>query len=282
MKTKAHFLVVDGYSKESRDEFEKVGMTLAHKLYTDMLLRSWPTATYDVYLPSDTGAKEPTDLKSYAAVLWTGCNLTAYHDHDPRVRRQIDLAKRAFADGVPSFGSCWGLQIAACAAGGDVKAHPKGREMGIARKIRLSPAGISHPMYRGKDAVFEAFISHEDEVVRLPDGAQLLASNPFTNIQAFAIKHKAGEFWGVQYHPEYNLFEMAQLTRAREKRLTGMGFFRGPDDFKVYTDNLLALHETPDSKSLRWQLAIDDDVIDEAYRTLEFNNFLEYCVKVKL
>src|SRR6266403_1796200 len=60
---------------------------------------------------------------------------------------------------VPSFGSCWAAQMAVVAAGGMVRANPRGREMGIARKIALTPEGRGHPLYAGKGAVFDAFIS---------------------------------------------------------------------------------------------------------------------------
>jgi len=62
------------------------------------------------------------------------------------VRGQLDLARAAFAARVPSFGSCWAAQIAVVAAGGIVRANPRGREMGIARKIALTPEGRGHPM----------------------------------------------------------------------------------------------------------------------------------------
>jgi hypothetical protein len=37
--------------------------------------------------------------------------------------------------------------------------------MGVSRKITLSGAGQSHPMFEGKPATFDAFTSHKDEVL---------------------------------------------------------------------------------------------------------------------
>ncbi|MCA9687585.1 MAG: GMP synthase, partial [Myxococcales bacterium] len=81
--------------------------------------------------------------------MWTGSSLTAYHDV-PEVRCQIELARRVLDVGVPAFGSCWAAQIAAIAGGGRVDANPLGREAGVARKIRLSPEGVAHPLFAGK------------------------------------------------------------------------------------------------------------------------------------
>ena len=61
---------------------------------------------------------------------------------------QIELMARTFESGVSSFGSCWGLQIAAVACGGKVELNPKGREVGVGRKVMLSGEGRDHPMFR--------------------------------------------------------------------------------------------------------------------------------------
>ena len=64
---------------------------------------------------------------------------------DERVAAQIELQRRVFASGVPSFGSCWALQVAVVAAGGACRASPHGREQGVGRKNRLTPEGAAHP-----------------------------------------------------------------------------------------------------------------------------------------
>ena len=61
---------------------------------------------------------------------------------------QVDLMARTFETGVSSFGSCWGLQIAAVACGGKVELNPNGREVGVGRKVMLSGEGRDHPMFR--------------------------------------------------------------------------------------------------------------------------------------
>ncbi len=274
------FLIVDGYPKASRDEFNHVGMRLAWELYRDMLLTYLPDAEYDVWLSSDPGTVSPASnkLEKYAGVLWPGCNITIYHHDDPRVIAHLDLAQRAYEVGVPQFGTCWGIQLAVVAAGGEVKANPKGREMGIGRKIRLTEAGRVHPMYEGKPAVFDGFVSHDDEVTKLPPCATLLAGNDFSEVQAVSVTYKRGTFWGIQYHPEYDVHEMARLIVAREERLTQQGFFRDHDDMAAYVDKLEALHAQPDLKCLRWQLGIDDTILSAPVRQREFINWLDKLV----
>lgn len=77
-------------------------------------------------------------------------------------------------------------------------------------------------MYEGKPTVFDAFTSHEDEVTHVGPGTTVLCGNAWSAVQAthMALPH-GGVFWGVQYHPEYDLHELARLTFARAERLTG-------------------------------------------------------------
>ena len=275
-----HFLIIDGYPEKSRDKFRTVGSKLAWEYYTDMLLAHMPDATYDVIFPSDPGSELPENagLSIYQGVMWTGCNLTIFHHDDERVSRMIELAKKIYEVGVPSFGTCWGIQMAAVAAGGEVKVNPKGREMGIARKIRLTEEGRDHPFFAGKPPVFDGFISHYDEVTGLPPNSTLLASNDFTRVQALTVTHQKGTFWAIQYHPEYDLHAMARLIVAREERLVREGFFTGHDDMQNHVERLEALHQEPGRKDLRWQLAVDDDIIDPGIRQCEVKNWLQRLV----
>lgn len=99
------------------------------------------------------------------------------------------FAKQVFEYGLPQYGSCWAAQIAVAAAGGHCGKNPRGREMGIARKIALSPEGRAHPMFEGKPSVFDAFTSHNDEITHIAPGGLRLAGSDFTSVQAVAIRH---------------------------------------------------------------------------------------------
>ena len=279
MSSGPRFLVVDGYLKKSRDELVAGGASLACDLYAAMLRRFAPGAEVDYVFPADNAAGLPAgaELAAYDGIAWTGCSLTVFED-DPRVRSQIEFCRAAFAAGVPSFGSCWALQIAVVAAGGLCAANPRGREMGIARKIQLTPEGRGHPLYAGKPTVFDAFISHVDEVTHWPSTAVLLASNQFTHVQAAAVTHEAGTFWGLQYHPEYDLHEMARLMYCRKEILTGLGFFRDVDAAQAHIDLLEALHDDPSRGDLAWALGVDDDILRPEIRQCEVGNWISQQV----
>ncbi|MCB0732703.1 MAG: type 1 glutamine amidotransferase, partial [Ignavibacteriae bacterium] len=243
-------------------------------------LQHMPDAKYNIFYSSDPGVVLPKgeELDKYDGVLWPGCNLTVYHDHDERVTKMVDLCKDSYEVGVPQFGSCWAAQIAVYAAGGEVKPNPKGREMGLARKVFLTEEGLNHPMYEGKPPVFDGFISHDDEITKLPEGGKWLASNDFTKVQAVEVKHKKGIFWAPQYHPEYDLHEVARLIIAREEKLIKQNYFQSKEDLMVFVNDLEKIFENKNNKDLRWKYGIDEDVIDDKIRQLEFVNWLNKIV----
>jgi len=274
------FLVIDGYAKPSRDELAAGGCSVAGELYARMLRNHVPNAGTDILYPSDPDGALPkgASLESYDGVCWTGCNLTAYDDKDPKVRTQIELARKIYEVGTPSFGSCWAAQIAVQAAGGVVRGSPKGREMGIARKIRLTPEGRAHPMYVGKASVFDAFISHVDEVTHLPRGALVLASNDFSYVQAVCVNHLNGTFWAPQYHPEYDLHEMARLIFCRIPKLMQYGFFLTEAQAHDYIEKLEILHNDPTRFDIAWALGIDEDILQPGVRQREVANWIQHQV----
>lgn len=279
MSAEPRFLVVDGYRREGREELIAGGATPAGELYARMLKKCHPGCVVDIIYPADPGASLPEGvaLAAYDGVAWTGSSLTVYHD-TPDVTEQIRFCRAAFEAGVPSFGSCWAAQIAAVAAGGQCARNPRGREMGIARKIHLTEEGRGHPLYFGKPGVFDAFISHEDEVTHLPPGGVTLATNAFTSVQALAVTHKGGTLWAVQYHPEYDLHEIARLTYCRVERLTQMGFFQDVAAGHDYVNKLEALYQDPSRKDLAWLLGVDDDVMNEDIRLAEVRNWIQQLV----
>jgi GMP synthase (glutamine-hydrolysing) len=268
-------LVLDAYAPEGRAAVRAAGGTEAGALYERMLRRLDPGAVIDVAYPADPDPRLPSGaaLAVYDGVAWTGSSLTILDAGDPRVRRQIEFARAVFAAGTPSFGSCWAAQVAVVAAGGQCRASPRGREFGISRRIALSPAGREHPLFEGKPPVFDAFTSHADEVVELAD-ADLLASNAWSRVQAVSVARGAGRFWAVQYHPEYDLHEVASLCRLRADELVAQGSFENSAAAELHATQLEALHRDPSRSDLAEALEVGDDLLDEEQRTREVANWL--------
>jgi GMP synthase (glutamine-hydrolysing) len=276
------FLVCDAYPREGRLGLERAGATLAGRLYERLLRKLEPQARVDLICPADADAAVPAGagLADYDGVVWTGSSLTIYAGEDGRVRREIELARAVYDAGVPSFGSCWAAQLSVVAAGGQCAANPKGREFGISRRIALTGEGRAHPMYRGKAPVFDGFTSHADEVTVLPASGQLLASNDFSRVQAVAVE-SGGVFWAVQYHPEYDLHEVARLSVFRMEELIRQGTFRDRADADEFVGCLEALHDDPERHDLKQLLDVGASLLDEAERTREVRNWIDVLIKAR-
>lgn len=272
--------ILNAYPKESRKKFDTSNVGHPHDMYRSFLSHYVPKARVEIVYIADLDVPLLTEkeIAEYDGFIWTGSDLTIYHTDDERVTRQIELAKRIYELGIPSYGSCWAIQMAVVAAGGEVKANPKGREWGIARDITLTEEGKRSLLLKGKPDRYDGFIMHLDEVTKLPSGATLLATNKHTHVQAVEVKHGNGVFWATQYHPEYNLYEMARLIAARAAPLVKEGFFETTDAVAQYAEKMRSLHENPSSKEIRAKLNVRDDIIDPKIRQQELRNWIDYLV----
>ena len=272
--TGARILVIDGNVAAIRARLVSALGYDSGTGYARAMKRIDSSLRIDIVAAAD-GAALPigVGLESYDGVAMTGSALNIYDGGTP-VTRQIELAKAVFAAGVPFFGSCWGLQVAVTAAGGEVRANPRGREFGFARRILLTDAGREHAMYAGKPIVFEAPTVHRDEIATLPTDAAMLAVNDF-GVQAASFTHGRGTFWGVQYHPEYDYVDIAAVAERYGESLVTEGMFRDQPAIATFASELRILQANPSDKSLLWKHGLGPAMRSEALRILEIRSWLE-------
>jgi GMP synthase (glutamine-hydrolysing) len=163
----------------------------------------------------------------------------------------------------------------ATALGGKVRRNPWGREIGVARDIELTDAGAAHPMYAGKPARFDAIAMHVDDVEVLPAGCSVLAGNAASAIQAAVLDDGARSFWGVQYHPEFDLQVLALGMRRVAQDLIAERFFTTPAELDGVCDSLMRIDARPrDGRAACSILGIGPTVLDPALRRLEIANWI--------
>jgi GMP synthase (glutamine-hydrolysing) len=276
-------LVVEGNPRASREALIAAGARVTADLYVATLGKVVPQATCDVVRPTDADATLPAGaaLAAYDGIAWTGSSLNVYN-RMPEVERQIALMRACLASKVPVFGSCWGLQVAAAVAGGTVELNPRGREYGIARKIAKTAAGRAHPMLAAKDDVYDALCIHKDEVTRLPPGAVVLSANTMSQVQATAFTHEGGLFWGVQYHPEYDIAEVGLMARRYPDAMVAEGFFADREAIECWVGLTGTLAADPGRRDLAWLIGAGPDVLDEGIRLAELRNWAEQVVLARV
>ncbi|MDR6114717.1 MULTISPECIES: type 1 glutamine amidotransferase [unclassified Sphingomonas] len=271
-----HYLIAQSELPDERQARRQRAGKSSGETYAATLKQMQPGVETSIVSPADDDGAMPSveRLAAFDAIFLTGSPMHVYDD-GPEVRRQLDFMTRVFAAGVPSFGSCAGLQIAVAAAGGRVRKMPERMEAGIARRISATQAGRAHPLLAGRPASWDAPAVHGDEVLELPPGATLLASNAVTQVQAAEIRFDRGVFWGVQYHPELALREIAIAIAAQAADLVAVGLAEQEDQVRARAAEIDALHDAPDSRALRWRLGVDGEFAEEGLRRREIANFLD-------
>ena len=112
--------------------------------------------------------------------------------------RDAPTADKGLLDlGVPVLGICYGMQLLAQLAGGDVR--PSGeREYGRAEIEVLIGEGLFEGFAAGSRT--PVWMSHGDRVDAPPAGWEVLARSGNTPVAAF--RHGSRPLYGVQFHPE--------------------------------------------------------------------------------
>ena len=96
------------------------------------------------------------------------------------------------------LGICYGMQILAKSLGGDVKPCEHTRGYGLATITIKDKTGLLGKL--GKRNLLDCWMSHGDEVVKVPKGFSILATGEKTPVMAMGSKSK--KIYGLQFHPE--------------------------------------------------------------------------------
>ena len=99
---------------------------------------------------------------------------------------------------IPILGICFGHQILSKLNGGRVR-QSKHREFGLANIFKKRDSLLTKNFY-GVKKTKEVWMSHADQVSKLPKNFQVIASS--TNSKYAIVENKLKKYYGVQFHPE--------------------------------------------------------------------------------
>lgn len=168
-------------------------------------------------LDVEHGATLP-DAAKCAGVVITGSHSMVTDDIPWSVKIEKWIPSLLEA-GTPIFGICYGHQLLARAAGGQVGFHKCGREIGTVA-VQLLADCADDILFQMLPHSFLVHAAHSQTVLRLPPGATRLAANAYESNHAFRIGEVA---WGVQFHPEYNADIMRSYIRELSNELESEG-----------------------------------------------------------
>jgi len=148
----------------------------------------------------------PPTVTACDAYLVTGSPHGVY-DPEPWIAALADFLRQSYAAGQKLVGICFGHQMLAHALGGHAEKAAVGWGMGLRRfTIDATPGWMTPAQHQG-----QLYFCHQDQVVRLPVGAQRLAGDAFCPNALFVI---GDQVLGIQGHPEFSTAFMAVLIEA--------------------------------------------------------------------
>ncbi|MBC8535632.1 glutamine-hydrolyzing GMP synthase [Feifania hominis] len=121
-------------------------------------------------------------------IILTGGPASVYGEGAPSCPREI------FELGVPVLGICYGAQLMSHLLGGEV-GGVQNREYGKA-EIQY----LNSPLFEGIEKQGVCWMSHTDQILKLPQGFQATAST--ATCPYAAMENAERQLYGVQFHPE--------------------------------------------------------------------------------
>ena len=137
----------------------------------------------------------PARLDDCDAYLCTGSRHSAY-EHREWIGRLLDFVRATHAARTPFVGICFGHQALAQALGGLVERARDGWGVGVHQMDVVQPASWMQPPRQACRLQY----MHQDQVMRLPPGAELLGRTGHCPIAMFQF---ADSMLGIQAHPEF-------------------------------------------------------------------------------
>ncbi len=147
----------------------------------------------------------PDDPSEADGWLITGSKHAVYQDL-PWIAPLEEFVRKARAAGAPIAGICFGHQIMAQALGGKVEKSPKGWGIGPQTYHSLETGGP-----------ITVLASHEDQVTRKPEDAEVIAASPFCEYAG--LSYRGGPAISYQPHPEFTRAFSRQLITERRGTL---------------------------------------------------------------
>ncbi|MBC8508812.1 MAG: type 1 glutamine amidotransferase [Chloroflexi bacterium] len=165
-------------------------------------IRQWlPEDAQITSLFIDTKDSFPDDLvgRGFTHVIHSGSALSI-NNEAPFTKRAITFIRAARDKGIAQMGICYGHQLIALALVGKeaVRSSPNGFEAGWGA-VSFNEKALGLFGIRESEILWQ---HHFDEVIALPNGSKLLASNPHTKIQAYLNDRQ--RLFGTQFHPEFD------------------------------------------------------------------------------
>lgn len=187
-------------------------------------------ANWETEIFNTVQGQYPASFDAYDAVLLTGSQADSFSGEEWVVTLRGKVTQ-LLRDRKKLIGVCFGHQLVALCMGAKVGRAPQGWGMGRMTYQWHVPDFVQA---HGRTEI-ALLASHQDQVLELPVGATLLASNQFCPVAAFAVDQHV---LCVQPHPEFVEDYSAYLLDKRRQQI-------GEATYSLSRDSLALGHEGP-------------------------------------
>ena len=186
--------------------------------YTQLIARR--IRELNVYCEIHPFSKVPPITPGIKGVILSGSPCSVLDKGAPEVDLEL------FRDKVPVLGVCYGAQLIAHKAGGEIM-PAKHREYG---RARLTTVDHHADLLKEISLDTQVWMSHADTIVSIPGNFQVIASTSSVKIAAYRVGD--GEIYGIQFHPEVtHTTEGKNLLRNFVVHICGCAQDWTPDQF---------------------------------------------------
>ncbi|MDC1200513.1 type 1 glutamine amidotransferase [Pelagibacteraceae bacterium] len=256
-----NILIVEGNIREDSEFFIKAAGSSAADNLKNLILKIEPLTNTEIINPGhdDETASALKNMSKYNGIVFTG-GAMRINDMTDVIKKHINFASNCFNHKNKILAICWGLQVCSTAAGGKVNPGKNGAHIGIASDVIINDEGEKHFIYKDKKKVFTSPAFNFDEVSELPKNTILLSSDKVNNVMSVSFNVGSSEIIGLQYHPDYEYFQMLNLIDGRKERLFVNKNFLNEEEYESHISFIKS----------------QDELLDFNNRTCEVRNWLNY------
>ena len=232
-----NILIVEGNDPKNNEFFVKVAKASCSENLKNLVLKLKPNSQIKTINPTrdDETKNALENIKNYHGIIFTG-GAMRLNDMTDEIKKHINFASNCFKYENKILAICWGLQICSVAAGGKVSQGKNGAHIGIASDVEINEEGKKNLIYKNKKLKFTSPAFNYDEVCEIPPGATLLSSDNVNNVMGLYFISGKSKIWGLQYHPDYEYWQMLNLSNARKDRILENKHFNSENEFQNHLD----------------------------------------------
>ena len=256
-----NILIVEGNIREDSEFFIKAAGASAADNLKNLILKLESSANTEIVNPghADETMNALKNISKYDGIVFTG-GAMRINDMTDVIKKHINFAFNCLNKNKKILAICWGLQICSTAAGGKVNPGKNGAHIGIASDVIINNEGQKHFIYKDKKKIFTSPAFNFDEVSDLPKDAILLSSDKVNNVMGVIFNVGNSEVIGLQYHPDYEYFQMLNLIAGRKERLFTNKNFLNEEEYQSHISYIKS----------------EDELLNFKDRTCEVRNWLNY------